>query len=151
MRPRKDQFDGNEQDHPIDEDIVSQVACANGVSPHTLDSALWRFSHSLDTDPEAIADLVTESGSVGFDIQVEYVNDDVIVIEAPWVILAQWLLWTGLPLEVSIVKKGGGSIPAMVREAHAKQAARFDNSSGDGDEERGSALVLPQSAYSDCE
>jgi hypothetical protein len=151
MRPRKDQFDGNEQDHPIDEDIVSEIAGANSVSSRTLDSALWRFNRSLDTNPEIIAGLVSDSDAVGSEIQVEHINDDVMIIDAPWVIVAQWLLWTGQRLRVARCTQGGGSIPAMVREAHAKQATRLSNSSRDSDVGWSSALVLSQSAYSDCE
>jgi len=145
MRPKKHELDGNEQDHPIDEDVVSQIACANGVSPRTLDVALWRFSRSLNTNPEAIADLVNDYGSV--ETRVEYINDDVMVIEAPLVIVAQWLRWTGLRLGETRREQGERSTPAMVREAHAMQAARLSSSSG----ENTVAFVLSQSADSDCE
>jgi hypothetical protein len=151
MRPRKDHFDGNEQDHPIDEDIVSEIAGANSVSSRTLDSALWRFNRSLDTNSEIIAGLVSDSDAVGSEIQVEHINDDVMIIDAPWVIVAQWLLWTGQRLRVARCTQGKRSIPAMVREAHAKQATRLSNSSRDSDVGWSSALVLSQSAYSDCE
>ena len=130
---------------------MSEIAGVNSVSSRTLDSALWRFSRSLDTNPETIADLVRNYGLVGAETQVEHINDDVIIIDAPWVTVAQWLLWTGQRLRVARCTRGERSIPAMLREAHAKQAARLSTSSGDGDEGWGSALVLSRSAYSDCE
>lgn len=120
-----------------------------GVSPRTLDVALWRFSRSLDTDPEAIAALVKDYGSV--ETQVEYINDDVIVMEAPLVIVAQLLLWTGLRLGATRREQGERSTATIVREAHAMQAARLSDSSGDDDDKNVVAFVLSQSADSDCE
>lgn len=142
MPPEIERVHEGEQNHPIDGDIVCQIAYDHGVMPRVLDSLLRRCSQAWDEDRRLLEWAVQQLAITAYEVEVENVSDELMVIDGRFFTVIHLMQKFGIRgpeigFNVSTVH-----LAIMAQEAHAEQAARIRSDGPFVDEEFAYPVVM---------
>ena len=146
-----ERFEKTAQGHPIDRDIVFQIAEDHHASPYVLNNALRRCSQAWDGDRRMLEWAVHNLHITAFEVMVESVSDELMIIDGKFFTVVHLLQKFGIrgpeiEENVSVVH-----LAIMAQEAHAAQAARIRNDGPLVDEEDAYPVVMYRHGHDDDE
>lgn len=147
MNAEIEQTERSDRRHPIDDDIVRNIAQNGNISPTVLDAVLCRCSQRWDKDREMVPWAVEQFQATAFDVKIEYVNEEMMIIDGQFFSVIDLMQRAGIRSDAITANVSLLQLAIMAQKAHTEQAIRLREREGYLDKDPVYPVVMYMPGY----